>query len=182
MGTKLERSNPALTALAEQVMPGEKIHYRGKAYWLGDMQITYDSELMGGQSVALDWRGKVALAERILRGILAAQQDPELGSRWTRQRRVLIGLHDDVLPTFMRHNWCHWRHASLDDGWLFQSRLRDVCIAGIRLAREDVEDEAKAHTMESAIEALWNRLAPPRERPPWHGADETVPQQSETEP
>lgn len=83
--TKLERSNPELTALAAQVMPGQRIRHRSGAYWLGDVQITYDRATGDdGRETELDWSGKVALAERILRGILAARADPAWGDRWTR--------------------------------------------------------------------------------------------------
>lgn len=168
--TKLERANRALTALAHQVDPRTKIHHRAGAYWLGDLQLTYDRDVSGGRNVELDWPAKVALAEHILQHVLDARADPAWGSIWDRQRRVLIGLREDVCPTFRRGMYCHWRHPSLDDGCLVASSLGRGYTAYLNLVGEETEREADGATLEAAIEALWARLAPEGERPTWHGS------------
>lgn len=169
----LERIAPHLTGLAAEVLPGSRIHYRDKTYWLGDLQLTYSTETNGGR-----WRdlgaptskANIALAERILRACLAARTQPAWGTIWERQRRILIGLREDTLPAFRPRHYCHWRHESLDDGWLFRSfggRLR-AC-AGLRLVGAADSEEAEGATLEAAIETLWARLAPAGEHPTWHG-------------
>lgn len=167
--TKLERANRALTTLALMIDRRTKIYYRAGAYWLGDLQLTYDRDVTDGRNIVLDWAGKVALAEYILRRVLAARADPAWGSLWERQRRVLIGLREDVCSTFRRGMYCHWRHPSLDDGCLVANSLGRGYTAFLNLAGES-QHEADGATLEGAIESLWTRLALEGEKPPWHGS------------
>lgn len=170
--TKLERRNPALTALAATVLPDQRIHHRAGSYWLGDVQLTYNAETTGGVSRPLgkaDSPENAALAERILRRCLAAREQPAWGSRWERCRRILIGLREEVVPEFRTHHFCHFRHPSLDDGWLFRSRFGAHYTAGVHLVGDVADIQTERPTLEAAIEALWTQLAPEGERPPWHG-------------
>ena len=167
--TKLERANPALIALARTVDPHTKIYHRAGAYWLGDLQLTYDRDVTDGRNIALDWPAQVALAEHILRRVLDALADPAWGGLWERQRRVLIGLREDVCPSFRRGMFCHWRHPSLDDGCLVARSLGRGYTAYVNIVGEP-QHEADAATLEGVIEALWIQLAPKGERPSWHGS------------
>jgi hypothetical protein len=165
MTTKLEKTRPHLTEIARAVDPGRSIHYRSGAYWLGDVQLTYDRR---GDRVP-DWLGQVELAEEIMRGILRARdEDPCWGDIWQRQRRVLVGLHDETLPRFRHGYFCYWRHPTLDDGRLSASPF-GRCAASVCLAaRPDNEAhfEAESTSLVGAIDALWMKLTP-GERPPW---------------
>lgn len=133
----LERLAPHITGLAAEVLPGSRIHYRAKTYWLGDLQLTYSVETTAGRQRDLGAptsKANVALAERILRACLGARAQPAWGTPWERQRRVLIGLREDTLPAFLPRHYCHWRHESLDDGWLFRSFHGSLrAHAGLRL-------------------------------------------------
>jgi len=173
--TKLERINPALTALAAEVMPDQKIRYRAGAYWLGDLQLTYAHETTDGtvrELGAPHSAENAALAERILRKCLAAREQPTWGSRWERQRRILIGLHDEAMPAFRPEHWCHWGHESLDDGWLYGSPGSGTFTAGLRLVGDENDAKADGATMRDAIETLWLDLSPDGERPPWHAGED----------
>ena len=152
--TKLERRNPALVALASTVLPEQHIRWHGGAYWLGDLQLTYDRDVTDGRNVVLDEEANARLAERILRKTLEAREQPAWGTRVERQERILVGLQEEVIPSFRDGCYCHWRHPSLDDGWLTRSPFTGMCFAGMRLVDETMSHEAEGRTFESAIDAL----------------------------
>lgn len=80
-----------------------------------------------------------------------------------------MGLREDVLPAFRRSHWCHYRHPSLDDGWLFGGGFGRCYSAGVRLVGDLDSIKADGSTLEEAIEALWAKLAPEGKRPTWWG-------------
>ena len=121
--TRLERKHRILISLATEVMPDQRIRFRDHQYWLGSIQLTYESDNRDGHSRLLgaaDSAANQELAESILRRCLAARQQPTWGTRWERLRRLLVGLHDDVLPGAQRGCFCHWPHDSGDDGCVYQ--------------------------------------------------------------
>lgn len=107
--SKIELAHPILTDLVSQLGHGAAIYYRGGDWWLEpwDLQITF--RLANGREC--DLMGKARTAEQIIRGILAAREQPAWGTLAERAARVWLGLKT---LEYRRGYYCHYRHESMD--------------------------------------------------------------------
>ena len=153
--------------LAGIVMPKCKLRWDRGSWWLGWMQLTFDNERIGDVDVRLDADGNIRVATEMLQRVIDARADPGLGSDWDRHRRVLVGLHDEVMPNVVVHCFCCWNHPSHDCGYLLKSKFSGLWEASSTMWDGD-PTVAAGVTPNAAIEALWKKLSPSEDdHPPW---------------
>lgn len=155
---------PDVENMAAAVLPRCRLMWRKGSWWLGSLQLTFDIERANGRDVALDAAGNIRVATRRLQAVIGARAAADYGSVWDRQRRVLVGLYNEVRPTARRGFFCCWQHGSLDSGVLHQfGEWR----AEVNLWDADPVSH-EAWLVGNAISGLWMRLTP-GEAPPWSG-------------
>lgn len=149
MATQLERQNPKTKELAKKL--GQKIYYRGGAYWVSCQQLTYDSETIDGKPVTCTHERKLKIAEEILERLLKAKEKQESMNVEDRVNEIIKGMKDiSMLPKcfctfgleFLDHGTLFRAYSTLN-GWLRITGFQEIKIEDSNLPQDELCDALK---------------------------------------